>query len=69
MPIFRAVETFAIFVDFIKLRGYNKAGARNCVTKRSDVERHLNTAEHLKVRGPSAKSGEAGQEENRWTNI
>jgi hypothetical protein len=41
MPILRAVETFAISVDFIKLRGYNKAGARNCVTERGDVQRHL----------------------------
>jgi len=41
MPILRAVETFAIFVDFIKLRGYNKAGARSYVTNLGDVERHL----------------------------
>jgi hypothetical protein len=41
MPILRAVGTFAIFVDFIKLRRYNRAGARNCVTNRGDGERHL----------------------------
>ena len=41
MPILRAVETFIIFVDFIKLQGYNSAEARSFVTKHCDGRPHL----------------------------
>jgi hypothetical protein len=39
-PIFRAVETFIIVIDFIKLRRYNNAVARSFVTKHCDGQPH-----------------------------
>jgi hypothetical protein len=36
MPIFRAVDTFGIAIDFIKLRRYNERGARSVVTQHCD---------------------------------
>ncbi len=45
-PSFRAVESFVIPVDFIKLQGYNISGARSCITN------HCDAAPHLKVSAP-----------------
>jgi hypothetical protein len=41
MPNFRAVETFAISIDFIKHQGYNNDEAVSPITSRSDAEQHL----------------------------
>jgi hypothetical protein len=41
MPILRAVETFIIVIDFIKLQGYNSADAMSFVTKHCDGQPHL----------------------------
>jgi hypothetical protein len=50
MPILRAVETFIIVIDFIKLQGYNSADAMSFVTKHCDGQPHLRFGRRLRTR-------------------
>jgi hypothetical protein len=50
MPIFRAVETFIIVIDFIKLQGYNSADAMSFVTKHCDGQPHLRIVRRVRAR-------------------